>query len=238
MRTIRVLLMFIFVASFTYAQEPDKNISLKLILNTEASSLTSDKYHYLTTSPADYTNNSIIKIGSFSFAIEKQKTNGNIRVYELMPLILKRTSHETVLTDTANQAVLIGEIGLHVESDFSYHYFIPQFTSKNNSFVFYLGLGERLNFDHSGFHPKTPESYPHANYLVSLMTAFTPLLRWNLSEKFYGDLQVPVYLADFYFFHDKVDNPALSMEQRSSYGFRFRFFPPVFNFKIALGFRL
>jgi hypothetical protein len=65
-------------------------------------------------------------------------------------------------------------------------------------------------------HPQSPGSYDRSYFLLQNIAGISPQLRYNLSERLFFDLAIPIDIIDLTYDHQKILNPYIPKRQQSS----------------------
>lgn len=105
---------------------------------------------------------------------------------------------------------------------------------EGHSMSFNLGSSSQLSWFHANQVPKTSVFFPYYYNKVWLNLAVVPRVLFHF-EKFALDINFPISVVQTGFDDKGVENPTLSLEEQTSYGFHFDFFPNQHWFQARAG---
>jgi hypothetical protein len=105
---------------------------------------------------------------------------------------------------------------------------------KGKSVSFNLGSSSQLYWLHANQAPKISSNFPYFYNKVWLKLAVVPRVLFHF-EKFALDINLPITFAQTGFDSRRIENPTLSPEEQTSYGFNFEILPNQHWFQARAG---
>ena len=225
--------------STTFAQETNQN-QLKLYSNFGWSSETRTVGFDTTTNTPIVTTSKSNDLGYFTPAFAFATAKGNYHEIEFSKLQINKTS-EVTLIDPNNQfpTVIEGERKTNFLIAFRYEYNLVLFKQKEGKKITpSLGFAARPFYSNSSFQPVLANQFSSGETAAGILLSIVPRLNYNIGEKWFLDLDIPLNLAQLSIKNSRLDNPALPVNQRSVTTLDANLFPSQYLIRFGLGLKL
>ena len=236
------LLTFLLSGLTTFGQENQKNKIVKLYTNLSLTSTETSLSFDTTNLTSTIEKNKETQIGYFTPSITFVLPNGNFQEFELSRLVINNTNSETIIiNDSPGKTIqtVSGQRTTNILIAFRYEYDIMFFKKKEEAKLRpYLGFGVNPYFSNSKYRPIVSNLFPINQNNFGVTLSIIPRLNYNLNEKWFVDFNIPINLADINWTFDKVDNPTLTEQQRTTTTIEYSTFPSKFLFRLGLGLRI
>jgi len=169
----------------------------------------------------------------------KTKKN-NFHEIELTNISLDNTeARKDVETDTLGiyETIIGGEIFTTYVS-LRYEFIWNLNISGENKFVPSLGFGINPYYRQSIYKPMVTDEYRTSEILAGARVFVIPRLTYNISAKFFIDINIPICFFDIHFQSDKDQDPRLTIEEQTTNTANLHAFPQFFSGRIGVGIKL
>ncbi len=234
-----LIILFLFSSVTLLSQDKsffEKNI-LKVYINGVYDANPNFLVNNTTTTAVRKTENNAYAydFGGLSIAVEKNIGKHFRREMEWLPVRLKFTDSETKQTriDENIPTITNGSTTFLIESAIRYQINYYPLAHRNGKLNPYIGLSSRLNGIRYVIEPKV-SSFKTANSIVGLSFQLIPGLEWKLNEKMYLVFDLPLTWYDLNYHWQRVDNPAVPLEQQRIKYSQYEFLPKGVDFRIGL----
>jgi len=241
---VAVTLLIAGSISFNQAkgQENQNNKTIKLYTNFGWTSTERTLGFNTTNLISRIEKNKETKIGYFTPSIAIVLPNGNFQEFELSRLEINNTNSETNLTnDSTGKTIQIvsGQKVTNILIAFRYEYNIMFLKKKEGAKIRpYLGFSANPYFYNSKYRPIVSNLFPTNQNNFGVTLSIIPRLIYNLNEKWFVDFNIPINLADVNWTFDKVDNPVLTEQERTTTTVEYSTLPNKFLFRLGVGLRI
>lgn len=175
-----------------------------------------------------------------TFAILKKSNHSNFHEIELTTVQKTLAQHSVEFYDNENH-----NISFYINGDLKttvlalrYEYILVLNKKTDAKFVASTGFGAGFRFARYKFLPRSSEYYEMKNTNSNLFFLFTPRLVYNLSDRWFFDLNLPLNVLDFELYSRYHENPSVEMSKRSTSNLTIEFFPFKLNARLGVGFRI
>jgi len=175
-----------------------------------------------------------------SVAFQWKTEKNNFHEIELKDFAMSTNSTITELVNDTTFNILTSVTSGITSSLISaqYEYIINFNKSKESKFVPSLGIGINPYFANSSTHPESPTTYPtNATYFGAKLNVI-PRLTYYVTTKFFIDVNFPLCISDSYFSINKVDNPTLPENMRTTTTLNFEQLPMFLSGRIGVGIKI
>ncbi len=101
-----------------------------------------------------------------------------------------------------------------------------------------VGFSAEPYFSIVSYKPKISLTYPQRETGAGLSLSVIPRIIYNLGERWFLDLNVPLYLLDIYYSRGNIDRPDLPLDSRTTSTLEIHTAPPRFQVRFGVGLRL
>lgn len=217
-----LLILFCAVISQASAQEQSQintDRAVKLYLNTS----------YDGTSQGD-----MVNLGHLSPSLSLQKPNGNFHEFELSSLSWKRDKNEVRFQQLNAYAGKCSEI--HIGFRYEYNILLSRNTGYTGLSP-YLGIAANPYYLHNQFDPIVSTAFPEYNDRIGIGLAIVPRLIYNFGTRWFMDVNIPLNIAEIGYNREKVANPTLPLDQRTTATIDILGVPAKYQVRIGGGIR-
>jgi hypothetical protein len=186
-----------------------------------------------------YTNTTLQILHPTIAFLWKSKKN-NFHEIELTSLMLGKIGTKTeIVNDTTNnrQTISVGDITTTAIS-VRYEYILNFNKSKDSKLVPSIGLGINPYYRQNNYSPRISSSFPTSEISIGMRAFITPRMTYFLTSKLFIDVNIPLCFFDTFYLADKVDNPAIPVQERRITTFNYNQFPKVFSGRLGFGLKL
>ncbi|NOQ70703.1 MAG: hypothetical protein GQ574_01805 [Crocinitomix sp.] len=180
-------------------------------------------------------------LGYFSPAFSWATAKGNRHEIELSRLQINQIDESTFVdyTDGQNPVFLSGDIKTAILIALRYEYNFRFFKKKEDmKFKPSLGLAIRPYYSKSIFQPHLSTQFPSNQSDIGALVSIIPRITYDLNERWFIDLNMPVNLAEFKLHSNTYFNPALPKNQQTVTTLEFETLPSQYLIRLGVGFRL
>ena len=242
LKSASLVISGLFLSNFysnTFAQESKTN-QLKLYSNFGWSSETRTVGFDTTTNAPIVTTTKSNDLGYFTPAFAFATAKGNYHEIEFSKLQINKTSQTTVI-DPNNQfpQVIDGEHKTNFLIAFRYEYNLVLFKQKEaKKFTTSIGFATRPFYSNSSFRPVLSNQFASGETAAGMLLSIVPRINYNFGEKWFLDLDVPFNIAQLSIKNNRLNNPALPVNQRSVITVYGELFPSQYLIRFGLGLKL
>lgn len=187
--------------------------------------------HYNNDQPG-YNYRQLIIKPTFAFQIQNRK--GNFHEVELTDISIDHTKDKTTRVGTN---LTIEGLGLTKTTVMMrYEYIINILKKKKSRILPMIGIAGAPYYLRSSFIPYTTTNVPYKNTSMGLNIYIVPRIVYNISSRFYLDLNIPVTTLDFHYESVTEQNPTVTHQVYSQSGMEI--FPSIYSVRVGLGLRL
>lgn len=243
MKTGAIISLLLILSISLFGQEKTiKEKSLKLYTNFNLTSYYPDSS---SNSQPGFTRMNYEKemsVFNFSPAIVFRNQKGNSHELELSRLWIQKQTTETYdVLDSTGQIVntISGETVNRFHIQLRYEYTIGLFKKKN-----WVKLNPSIGFSAAPFYRWEKYSYPISTQFpiskssLGIYLAVIPRIQYNLNEKWYLDLNVPISIVTVQFNTQRNEDPSIPVNQRTTNTIGFYNTPFGYAIRFGLGMRL
>ena len=169
------------------------------------------------------------------FSINYSRINNKILTeYTLMPFHIK---YDEYLIENKENNIYYGYTTSYIRSNFTYKISYT-FRDLTRKFRPYLGVGVGLFYENQRYYPKRMSHFPRKINKFSFSGIFNVGFNYQITERLFFNLQIPINLIEYYFIFDEIENPIIPQNERTKKDEGFIFMPEKYLFKLGIGFRL
>ena len=180
-------------------------------------------------------------LGYFSPAVGFYADNGNYHEIEFSKLIIDRTDITSYdLTDSIGQPdhTRASSLRTNITVGLRYEYNYIIIKNPDSKFQPSIGFGVNPYYTLYNYKPKVSLSYPVKEHTIGAMVQILPRIIYNISERWFLDLNIPINLSDFYYTNNNTGNPTLPIAERNTGTINLDVFPGKYLFRFGAGCRL
>ena len=238
-----LVLVFLLNGLTLFGQENNKNSkTIKLYTNFSWSNTDMSLSYDTVNKTSTIENSKETQIGYFTPSFSFSSLNGNFQEFELSRLLINKTQNQTIETvDSTGQTIntLAGEKSTNIFIAFRYEYDIMLFKKKEGTkFQSFIGFSANPFYSNSSFTPIVSTLYPSTQNNFGVLLSVIPRLNYNLNEKWFIDLNIPINLVDANWMFRSEEDPTLTEEQRITTTVNFSTFPKKFLIRLGVGLRI
>jgi hypothetical protein len=224
------------------AQENNSAKAVKLYTNFSWTS-TEDRWSLdSANSTSSLLENKETQIDYFTPAFAIYSPNGNFQELEISRLQFNHSNNAVrIQTDSTGQTsdIVIGQKITRIFIAFRYEYDILLFKQKTeNKVQWYTGFSASPYFSNSKFSPIVSNLYPTNENKMGVTLSVIPRLHYNVNDRWFVDLNVPVNLFDFNVNVKNDSNPTLPDSQNKTTTLELETFPSQVLIRLGVGLRL
>jgi len=238
--TFTIAGLLIMTCAWTQNPQLDYTRALKIYnLSTFEKQTTPGRANDTTAAPYQYTNTSW-QIFHPTIAVQWKTGKNNFHEIELTNLILGKTeSRAEIINNTSEiiEPVRGGDVTTTAVS-LRYEYILTFNKATERKLVPSVGFGVNPFYERYNYSPVTSLAFPSAETSWGIKTFLIPRITWFITSKLFLDANIPVCLSESYAFKEKVDDPRLPAEDRTTHSFHSHLFPQVFSGRIGIGLKL
>lgn len=237
------LLMIAFLCSVltSIGQENPKTKMVKLYTNFSLTETTSNIGFDTLGRTSVVAKNQDIHMGYFSPAFAVALPNGNFHEFEISNVLINNTKNETEFIVDSNGTTISGSIlrknqnMIAVRYEYDFLFFKKKTEAKLKS---YLGLSVNPYFSNTRYSSNITAAFPSSQNSLGALIAVIPRLNYNINERWFLDLNIPINIIDMNVVNNKTENPVLTAEQRSITTINFAQMPSQYLMRFGVGFRV
>lgn len=242
MKTGIIISLLVILSISLFGQDVSKGKSLKLYTNFNLTAFYPDTSSNNQPGFTRMNYEKEMSVFNFSPAVVFHNKKGNSHELELSRLWMQKQFLETYdVLDSTGQTVNIvsGETVSRFHIQLRYEYTIGLFKKKN-----WKKLNSAIGFSAAPFYKWEKYSYsvsmpfPVSKSAFGIYLAVIPRIQYNLTEKWYLDLNVPITLVTMQFNNEKNEDPSIPVEQRTNSTIGFYNTPFGYAVRLGLGLRL
>lgn len=235
-------LALMFAGRTTLGQEDQKKTLVKLYSNvsitiTETPEIFNSDLQITTTEK-----NKELQIGYFTPSIGFNLPNGNYHEFGISRLLINKTDNVSYsIDDSAGQSNLLvsGDITTDLLIDLRYEYNFMLLKKKSESKLRpFLGFSVDPYFSRKRFNPKISTSFPMNENKLGATFSVIPRLVYNINERLFLDLNIPLPIADINLTSIRLDKPDLSINERTTSTIILGAFPAKFLIRFGIGIKI
>jgi len=183
----------------------------------------------------DENNNNFGRV-SVGFVIENEKF---MHEFELSKINFDREDMNTILYDLndSTQQLKGGQIVKSFNLNLKYEYNRKVLTFKDKLAI-YIGVSAEPYITFTKIEPKISTSFDTKNLSLGAKFYMMPRAIYNLSNRIYFDLNVPIEIIDTYLYWNRIDNPTLPKNLQRISGGNANWFNKIFQFRLGVGLRI
>jgi hypothetical protein len=173
---------------------------------------------------------------SVSFSIEKAKS---IHEIELSRIEFYRTNNSTHIYHSAGDTgqITSGQKASMFNLNIRYEY-IRRIVNVKDRMEFLVAASAEPYFESFIILPKIYTSFTTKQLYLGSKFYFIPRAIYNISNKFYIDLNFPIELFNFYWVRSRIKNPTLPINLQRSNVFHSNFFNDIFRLRLGIGIKI
>jgi len=237
------LLVIAFLCSVfsSIGQENPKTKMVKLYTNFSLTETSSNIGFDTSGRTSVVAKNQDIQLGYFSPAFAFAMPNGNFHEFEISNILINNTKNETEFIVGNSGTAISGSIlkktqnKIAVRYEYDFLFFKKKTEAKLRS---YLGLSVNPYFSNTQYSSNIPAAFPTSQSSIGALITVIPRLNYNINERWFLDLNIPINIIDLNLVNDKAENPQLTAAQRSITTFNFAQMPSQFLVRFGVGFRV
>jgi hypothetical protein len=170
-----------------------------------------------------------------TFAFQWKTKKKNFHEIELTDFMLGITGKNEEIDTAGNGQPIYGDELITKSISARYEYILNFNKLKNTKFIPSLGFAINPYFGQFHYSPGAPNDFQTSEKYIGAKVFVTPRIMYNLSQKVFFDLNIPVCLFDMYFQSYKDENPTLSIEEQKTNTLNFYEFPKLFSLRVGVG---
>lgn len=158
-------------------------------------------------------------------------TDGNFHVFRLESVMFN-----SVYTTPGDSMIASGRSsGGGISASYGYQFFLLK--QKDCKLKPFVALNGGLGAGFYRLSPVTSNQFPERSQNITLTAGVEPGVRLNTEKHLFFDFSLPVYFAEAYFRHYRIENPVVPVNAQTVNEVGFEMFSgPVFAFRFGLGF--
>ena len=189
-------------------------------------------------SPLYQYTNTTLQILHPTIAFQWRSKKNNFHEIELTSFMLGKIGKTTdSITSNSAQTISGGDHTITLIS-LRYEYILTFNKSTDSKLVPSIGFGINPYYRQNNNSPKTSSSFHTSDINIGMRAFVTPRISYFLTSKLFLEVNIPLCFFDTFYYAGKVDNPALSLLERTTNTYNFRQFPKVFSGRIGIGIKL
>lgn len=241
-KQIVILVVLSTISLWAYSQDTPKKLSFLFYSNFDLSS----RYLYRGEGSTDGVSHRLYtrEFNGFGFspAVKIKNPRGNAHYLEISRLRYDNDySEEYFYVDSTGVAspAIAGEDVRHFECYLRYEYSLGLFKRRNwEKLGLSLGFSACPFFNRNKTIPLLSSEYPITTTSTGVYLSVIPRIEYNINEKWFLDVNLPLALVTAEYMLTRIDNPAIEPNQRLNGIFDFRQGPIGVAVRLGLGFRL
>lgn len=166
-----------------------------------------------------------------TFAVNKQTNKGNRHEVELTAFAVNETSNRTTYSNPGTSQIATG--GSVQESKFALRYEYIYVFLKDKRFQPSIGGAISPYYAKYNFTPLTTAAYPFKEYAFGVQTFIIPRITYNISKRFFLDLNIPLKITENQFSSRYEYNP--TEQNNTSNNNSFTAFEDMFYARLGIG---
>ncbi|WP_276371501.1 hypothetical protein [Chryseolinea sp. H1M3-3] len=228
----RILITALFILN-TICSFGQKNLGIKIYQNTDIFEI-----RYFESRPNRVEESDKVNFARISLAVDIDTKKGYTHEIEfLIPEVSK--SYDNIqypmnyelkkeMPDFEGQA-----------SSYSLRYELSKtLTNKANRLGFNLGIGINPYYVLVEYIPNVETRYYSSTKLYGFVLNMVPRIKYNLSQRFIIDLNVPLKIYDLQAVKSRIKNPLIPIHQQTTINYSNSFFESAYTFRIGLMYKL
>lgn len=166
-----------------------------------------------------------------TLAVNKRTKNGNRHEVELTAFAVNETTNRTTYNNNSQSPIYMG--GAVQESKFALRYEYIYVLLKDKKLQPSVGAAVSPYYAKYNFTPLTTAAYPFKEYAFGIQTFIIPRISYNISKRFFVDLNVPLKITEAQFSSRREYNP--TEQNNTSHNSSFTAFQDMFYARLGIG---
>lgn len=160
-----------------------------------------------------------------SFGLSSITTRGNFHEIQFLQLTLQRHRDYNFSVNSTFFS-------------FRYSYTLALFRGKSPAIQPLIGFAAAPYYSSEKFTPLNSTNFGRSSFGVGTFVELVPRINWNINEKLFLDLNLPLRLADLSYLRYYTNNPQVPEPQQTSSGLDFNTLPRHFEINLGLGIKI
>lgn len=240
--SIILIAAFILSGLSSTGQESPKTKSIKLYSNYSWISTQTNIGFDTTGRVSTIARNLDVQLGYLTPALAFTSANGNFQEIELSKIVIGNTRNEVLnIVDSTGQSSLASSLRTRNNMiAFRYEYDLLLFKKKkaDSKLKSYLGLSVNPYFSNTKYSSSIASMFTTSQQSFGALVAFIPRINYNVNERLFVDVNLPINLMDMNVTTERAENPAIPVPQRSISTLNFSQLPDQFLVRFGVGFRV